>query len=86
MGYRKRHGKIVQQTEPEPDKTHAAPTLPASPQMERSPQEYYSNPPATEEIPSGDVPPSTDLAEAKDLSFYTTRSGRLVKKPIRLDL
>ena len=86
MGYRKHHGKIAQQTEPEPDKTHAAPTLPASPQMECSPQEYYSNPPATEEIPAGDVPPSSDLAEAKDLSFYTTRSGRLVKKPIRLDL
>ena len=67
MGYRKRHGKIVQQTEPEPDKTHAAPTLPASPQMECSPQEYYSNPPAAEKIPVGDVPLSSDLAEAKDL-------------------
>lgn len=86
VGYRKSHGKIVQHTEPEPDKTHAAPTLPISPQMERSPQEFHLNPPAAEEVPAGDVPPSSDIAEATDLSFYTTRSGRLVKKPIRLDL
>ena len=84
MGYRKRHGNINQQTEPEPDKTHAAPTFPASPQTERSPQEYHLNPSADEEIPAGDVPPSS--VEAKDPTQYTTRSGRLVKTPIRLDL
>ncbi|XP_020610669.1 uncharacterized protein LOC110049227 [Orbicella faveolata] len=84
MGYRKRHGNINQQTEPEPDKTHAAPTFPASPQTECSPQEYHLNPSADEEIPAGDVPPSS--VEAKDPTQYTTRSGRLVKTPIRLDL
>jgi len=86
IGYRKRHGNIVQQTEPEPDKTHAAPTFPASPQMEPSPQEYHLKPSTAEEIPAGDVPPLSDRAEAKDPPLYTTRSGRLIKKPIRLDL
>ena len=85
-GYQKRHGTIVQQTEHEPDKTHAAPTFPASPQMERSPQKYHSNPSAAEEIPAGDVPPSSDIAEANDPPLYTTRRGRLIKKPVRLDL
>ena len=37
-GYRERHGNIVQQTEPKPDKTRAVPTFPASPQVKRSPQ------------------------------------------------
>ena len=86
MGYRKRHRNIVQQTEPEPHKTHAAATSPASPQTERSPQEYHLHPSAAEEIPAGDVPLSSDIAEAKDPPFYSARSGRLVKKPIRLDL
>jgi len=81
MGYQKRHGNIAQETEPEPDKTHAA-----SPQMERSPQEYHPNPSAAEEIPASEAPPSSDVAEAKDQPLYTTRSGRLVKKPVRLDL
>lgn len=86
MGHREGHENIVQQREPGPDKTHVAPTFPASPQMERSPQEYYLDPSAAEEIPASDLPPSLDVAEAKDPPLYTTRSGRLVKKPIRLDL
>ena len=64
MGYRKRYRNIVQQTEPEPEKTHAAATFPVSPQMERSPQEYHLSPSAAEEIPAFDVPPTSDIAEA----------------------
>lgn len=64
VGYRKRHENIVQQREPEPDKTHVAPTFPASTQMERSPQEYHLHPSAAGEIPDSDVPPSSDIAEA----------------------
>ena len=54
--------------------------------MERSLQEYHLDPSAAEEIPASDLPPSLDIVEAKDPPLYTTRSGRLVKKPIRLDL
>ena len=86
MGYLKRQGNIPQQTEPELDKTHAGSTFPASPQIESSPREYHLSPSAAEEIPAGDVQPSSHLAESKDQPSYTTRSGRLVKKPVRLDL
>lgn len=86
MGYLKRRGNIAQQTEPELDKSHAGPTFPASPQMEISPQGSHLSPSAAEEILAGDVPPSSYIAEAKDQPLYTTRSGRLVKNPVRLDL
>ena len=86
MEYRKRHGNIAQQTEPEPDKTHAAPTSPASPQVDPTAQEYHLNPSPAEEMPAGGVPPPVDIAEAKDPPFYKTRSGRQVRKPVRLDL
>ena len=86
MGHRERHENIIQQGEPESDKTHVAPRFPARPPMERSLQEYHLDPSAAEKIPVSDLPPSPDIAKAKDLPLYTTRSGRLVKKPIRLDL
>ena len=86
MGYLKRQGNIPQQTDPELDKTHAGSMFPASPQMESSPQEFHLSPSAAEEIPAGDVQPSSHMAESKDQPLYTTRSGRLVKKPVRLDL
>ena len=70
MGYQKHHENIVHQREPGPDKTHVAPTFPASPQMERSPKEYHLDPSDAEEIPASDVPPSSDIAEAKDLPLY----------------
>ena len=86
MGYLKRQGNIAQRTEPELDKPHAGPTFLASPQMESSPQEYHLSPSAAVEIPASDVPLSSDIAEAKDQPLYTIRSGRIVKKPVRLDL
>ena len=54
--------------------------------MESSPREYHLSPSPAEEIPAGDVQPSSHMAESKDQPSYTTRSGRLVKKPVRLDL
>ena len=86
MGHRERHENIIQHGEPESDKTHVAPRFPASPQMERSPQKYHLDPSAAEEIPASDLPPLPDIAKAKDPPLYTSRSGRPVKKPIRLDL
>ena len=57
MGHRERHENIIQQGEPESDKTHVAPTFPASLQMERSPQECHLETSAAEEVPASDLPP-----------------------------
>ena len=66
MGHRERHENIIQQGEPESDKTHVAPRFPARPPMERSLQEYHLDPSAAEEIPASDLPPSPDIAKAED--------------------
>ena len=82
------YANIVQQAEPEPDNIQVVPPLPADTHKEHPLQNCHPDLPAVPESPNPGVhvPPSSDLAEAKDRAPYKTRSGRQVRKPVRLGL
>ena len=86
--YQKCHPNSVQQPEPCSGNPCTVPTFQADTQMEQPVQDH--NPDLTTAPPPSPpataLPPPSDTAEAKDSAPYTTRSGRRVKKPSRLNL
>ena len=54
--------------------------------MKCTAQDHHSDPPAAQENLTLGVTPSFGAADAKDSAQYTTRSGRQVKKQVKLDL
>ena len=53
--------------------------------MKRTAQDHHPDPPAAQENLTQGVIPSFGAADTKDSAQYTTRSGRQVKKPVKLD-
>ena len=54
--------------------------------MEKLPLDYQSDQSVTRKSPARKIPPSPEVAATRGSTLYTTRSGRQVKKPIKLDL
>ena len=54
--------------------------------MEKLPLDYQSDQSVTRKSPARKIPPSPEVAATRGSTLYTTRSGRQVKKPVKLDL
>ena len=86
MGFRKCYADSILQPEPDPENARPVPSLQAGTHKEHPTQVHYPDPSAAQESPTQGEPLSSGVAEAKNSSPYTSRSGRQIKKPVKLDL
>ena len=88
-GYQSCHTNI-EEAEIEPEKPRAVPHTVPPPmpdtRMEKLPLDYQSDQSVTRKSPARKIPPSPEVAATGGSTLYTTRSGRQVKKPVKLDL
>ena len=66
--------------------SHAVPPPMPDTRMEKLPLDYQSDQSVTRKSPARKIPPSPEVAATGGSTLYTTRSGRQVKKPVKLDL
>ena len=88
-GYQSCHANI-EEAEKDPEKPrvvpHAVPPPMPDTRMEKLPLDYQSDQSVTRKSPARKIPPSPEVAATMGSTLYTTRSGRQVKKPVKLDL
>ena len=65
---------------------HAVPPPMPDTRMEKLPLDYQSDQSVARKSPARKIPPSPEVATTRGLTLYTTRCGRQVKKPVKLDL
>ena len=88
-GYQSCHANIEEaETDPEKPRVvpHAVPPPMPDTRMEKLPLDYQSDQSVTRKSPARKIPPSPEVAATRGSTLYTTRSGRQVKKPVKLDL
>ena len=87
--YQSCHANIEKaETDPEKPRVvpHAVPPPMPDTRMEKLPLDYQSDQSVTRKSPARKIPPSPEVAATRGSTLYTTRSGRQVKKPVKLDL
>ena len=88
-GYQSCHANIEEaKTDPEKPRVmpHAIPPPMPDTHTEKLPLDYQSDQSVTRKSPARKIPPSPEVAATRGSTLYTTRSGRQVKKPVKLDL
>ena len=88
-GYQSCHANIEEaETDPEKPRVvpHAVPPPMPDTHTEKLPLDYQSDQSVTRKSPARKIPPSPEVAATRGSTLYTTRSGRQVKKPVKLDL
>ena len=86
MGFQKCYTDTILQPEPDPENARPVPSLQTGTHNEHPTQVHYPDPSAAQESPTQGEPLSSGVAEAKNSFPYTSRSGRQIKKPVKLDL
>ena len=92
-GYQRRHASTLQQSEPEQESdtpnTDIAPQPPSGETLMRNPVQVFGEgqePTITEGSTRKDPAAVPGRSEGKGSAPYKTRSGRQVRKPVKLDL
>ena len=88
-GYQSCHANI-EEAETDPEKPCVVPDAVPPPMpdtcMEKLPLDYHSDQSVAGKSPARKIPPSPEVAATRGLTLYTTRCGRQVQKPVKLDL
>ena len=92
-GYQRRHASVLQQPEPEQESdtsdTDTAPQPPSEEMLIRSPVQVFGDfqgPSVTQRSTRKDPAAVPERSQVRGSAPYETRSGRKVRKPVKLDL